>query len=133
MPLDHQVDEEENVLVSRATGVLDAATLLSHMENVRSEARLRPGFRSFVDLSGADLCQLDANTVRRAAEVTRGFDRGQEPVRVAVLAPTDVAFGLARMYAALVESLQREVRVFREADAARAWLGIAKPEGDLAA
>jgi hypothetical protein len=132
MPLDHQVDEEHNLLVSRATGELDVASLLSYMESVRQEKRLRPGYRSFVDLSGADLCRVDAHAVRRAAEVVRRFEHGDEPVRVAFLAPQDVAFGLARMYGVLVESLRREVGVFRDAAAAYAWLGLSEPEADPA-
>ena len=113
-------------------GELDATSLLSYMESVRQEKRLRPGYRSFVDLSGADLCRVDANAVRRAAEVVGRFEHGDERVRVALLAPSDVAFGLARMYGTLVESFQREVRVFRDAAAACAWLGISDPEGQLA-
>ena len=71
--------------------------------------------------------------MRRAAEIARRFDERTGSVRVAVLAPSDVAFGLARMYSILVDSLQREVRVFRRAAEARAWLCVANPEGDIAA
>jgi hypothetical protein len=41
---------------------------------------------------------------------------------VAVLAPSDVTFGLARMFAMLVDSRSGEVRVFRDEEPARTWL-----------
>jgi hypothetical protein len=133
MPIALDVDEERNVLVSRATGELGVDELIAYMAELKRETRLRPGYRSYVDFSAADPSRIDAAAIRRVVDVASGFDPALGPVRVAVFAPSDLAFGLARIYAALVESLQREVRVFRDAADARAWLCLAGPGGDLAA
>lgn len=45
-----------------------------------------------------------------------------EPQRVALVAAQDIAFGLSRMYEALREHATFEVRIFRDAEKARAWL-----------
>ena len=112
---------------------MDGSTLLKHLEQVKQDVRLRPGYRSFFDLSKAvPGAEIDGEFVRRAAEVARRFDAQTGAVRVAVLAPTDVTFGLARMSATLVDSLQREVRVFREAAEAHAWLCGHEAEAETA-
>jgi len=44
--------------------------------------------------------------------------------KVAVLAPGDVSFGLARMCEAFSDGAPWKFEVFRSADAALAWLGV---------
>jgi hypothetical protein len=44
------------------------------------------------------------------------------PGRYAILVTSDVAFGIARMYGAFVEDGLLDLRVFRDADEAMAWL-----------
>jgi hypothetical protein len=44
--------------------------------------------------------------------------------RVAVVAPKDLSFGLARMYDAFADSIPWNFVVFRAMDAALAWLGL---------
>ena len=133
MPLHCDIDESKNLVVARVSGRVDPEDLLAHLTRVNEDARLRPGYHSWFDLSEADPGDIGADFVRRAVEIARRFDERTGSVRVAVLAPSDVAFGLARMYSILVDSLQREVRVFRGAAEARAWLCVANPEGDIAA
>ena len=46
--------------------------------------------------------------------------------KVAVIAPKDVSFGLARMYEAFSSDIEWEFVVFRSARAALAWLGLSE-------
>ena len=133
MPFDRHIDEEANLLVARLSGEIDAGTLLSEIEAAKHDGRLQPGYRTYIDLTDAVPAGIDGETVRRAAQIACQFDAKEGPVRVAILAKSDVAYGLARMYATLSEQLQRHVAVFRDPAPARRWLGITDPEGDLAA
>jgi hypothetical protein len=45
-------------------------------------------------------------------------------VRRAFVASADTAFGLARMFALRAESMGQTIHVFRDRDAAEAWLGL---------
>jgi len=128
MPLEHEIDETRNLVKSRIHGCVDPEALLEYLTNLEQDARLRPGYRSWLDLSEADPGDLGADFVRRAAEVARRFDERAGGVRMAVFAPGDLVFGLARMYSMMVDTLQREVRVFRDAAEARAWLCVAEGE-----
>lgn len=49
--------------------------------------------------------------------------------RVAVVAPADLSFGLARMYEVFSDHIPWEFAVFRESESARAWLGFSRSNG----
>ena len=65
-----------------------------------------------MDLSGEEL--------REIAEV--GAERDEEPGRVALLADSDLIYGLGRMYEVIRSSPSAEYRVFRTEPEALAWL-----------
>ena len=50
-----------------------------------------------------------------------------------LVAPADVAFGLARMWEILAEGIGWQTQVFREPAAAEAWARAGRPEGRSAA
>jgi hypothetical protein len=56
-------------------------------------------------------------------------NHGAPPSRVAIVAPTSLLFGLARMYQTCRELAggTRDVRVFRSRAAAAAWLDTPRP------
>lgn len=123
MPVDVRIDEERNLVLIDVSGPIGPDALLDHVERLRTDPRIRPGFRLWFDTSGAEPGPgIDGEFVRRVAEVTSTFGDRTGVARVAILAPADLTFGLARMFAMLVEPRSGEVRVFRQAEAARAWL-----------
>ncbi|HKJ24948.1 MAG TPA: STAS/SEC14 domain-containing protein [Myxococcota bacterium] len=133
MPVEHEIDEARNLVKARIQGPIDPDGLIEYLTSLEQDARLRPGYRAWFDLSEADPGDLGAGFVRRAADVAQRFDERAGGIRIAVLAPGDLVFGLARMYSMMVDTLQREVRVFRDAAEARAWLCVAEPEDGRAA
>ncbi len=132
MPISYRVLEDANVLVTELSDPVDPRSLLEHLERVKQEPRLAPGYRSLFDVSRVFDCNLTTEAIRAAARIAARADERLGAVRVAVLAPHDLAFGLGRMYAALTESLQREVRVFRTASEAHGWLDLDPAELDAA-
>lgn len=44
--------------------------------------------------------------------------------KIAVIAPKDLSFGMARMFEAFSDTVPFNFGVFREIDAALAWLGV---------
>ena len=85
---------------------VDYVKLLILLEQTRSSGRSSEALRSLAGL------------------LEKSFERGATQWRVAVVAPGDHSFGLARMYEAFSGSLPWEFRVFRDSDEARAWLGV---------
>jgi hypothetical protein len=67
---------------------------------------------------------VEATSLREAATTFRGLDTTVFETRVAILATSDVAFGLARMYQSFRGDSTVEFEVFRDRAAALEWLGL---------
>jgi hypothetical protein len=74
------------------------------------------------DVTGVDVAAESVrDAARRAGEyVDSRLDGG----KLAIVAPRDLLFGMARMYEILRGDSPVEVRVFREREEAESWLGI---------
>jgi hypothetical protein len=77
------------------------------------------------DLSDVTIVDVAAESIRDAARraeqyVDSRLDRG----KLAIVAPRDLLFGMARMYEILRSDSAVEVRVFRAREEAESWLGI---------
>jgi len=80
--------------------------LLVDLRETNSSSRSPEALLHFAESVEVKLADISANT------------------RVAVVAPKDLSFGLARMYEILAGSVQWNFVVFRAMDAAFAWLGL---------
>jgi hypothetical protein len=89
-----------------------------------------PNLNELVDVSEADVSEVTTNALRRVAEFTKSIlnRHGVEFVKLAVYAPGDLPYGLARMYSAFADESPETVRVFRDLAAAKRWLGSANRE-----
>ena len=78
-----------------------------------------------VDLREADSRSRGAPALRQLAEWVRTSLEGvKSRPKVAVVAPKDLSFGLARMYGCYSGIELWDFTVFRAIDAALAWLGM---------
>jgi len=96
--------------------------MLANLDRIASDPDFDPEFNQLSDASLATDTDLSAENIRRLY---------QRPVfsatsRRAVIAPTNFAYGMARMIQVYVESSRAAVRVevFRDRAAALKWLGV---------
>ena len=127
MPLSHRVLEDGLLVVSDASGDLGDDELLDYMQRLDADESIRPTARSLVDFSSLDSCEVGSETVRAAARIAEEWYTPAKSYRVAVVAPSDVAYGLARMYATLADGNASAVRTFRTREDALRWLEIEEP------
>lgn len=117
--VEYRYDPERKLLLGKISGVLRAADFGDSIPDVPI------GTLELLDARGAEKAELSSSEVRELAERDmRGPDRIS---RLALLADTEVGFGLGRMYQTLSESMTTEVRVFRDENAAWEWLGLEPP------
>lgn len=98
---------------------------LSFYTKLYNSQTFDPSVNMLVDLR-------ETNSALRSSEVLHMFadfvKRRLEDVstrpKVAVVAPKDLSFGLARMYEAFADSVPWNFAVFRAMDAALAWMGV---------
>ena len=133
MPAFYVILKEPALLVSRYTGCLTSGDVLDTLTRYLDDPRYDPAHSHLVDLRQATEFDIDFGRMMRLATRLEPFYTRRAPgARSAILAPQDVAFGVARMYQSLVgERMQNEVGVFRQPEAAAAFLGIAPDSAAL--
>lgn len=84
-----------------------------------------PSMNLLVDLREADSSTRSSEILQRFAEFVRmTLKDATTNTKVAVVAPRDLTFGLARMYEVFTDPVPWNFVVFRAMDAALAWLGL---------
>ena len=120
MPMRHTIDSTRGMLFVVAEGETTQAERLAAMQAWLNDPEFRPGLHTLADFSEsaivATLAELGeiVGYIRRHASAI-----GQK--KIAIVSARPVSFGVARQFAALVPA-HLTVRVFKDRDAALAWL-----------
>ena len=112
---------EGDILYTTIEGATGYADVKAYMDLVIAEPWFRPGMPSIVDcrqvkslFSISDLRKTAADARERPEMKVRG--------RVAVIATSNLIYGLLRMYEVFSEGGPSEMRVFRQPEEGLAWL-----------
>jgi hypothetical protein len=131
MPIDYRIDDARRLVLVHGHGTVTDEEVFAYQREVWSRPDVE-GFDELVDMTGVEHIALpSADRVQDLARLSAGMDTCSRASRLAVVAPTDVAFGLGRMYQThreLDPRSTKEVGVFRTRPEALAFLGIDEPE-----
>ena len=117
------VDKGRRLILSNASGTLTDEDVIKYTDWVRSDPTLAE-YDMLMDLRGVEQVQVTSEGLRGAAVRIPTRDEAEEHYRIAIVAESDLAFGMSRMYETFRARAVGEVRVFRDISKARAWLGI---------
>jgi hypothetical protein len=120
MPASYRIDGQRRTIFSSAVGLLVDADMRRHQRDLLSDPEFDSTFDQLWDLRGVERNDLTGGLLRDLSKVTP-FARG---VKRALVAPSDIDFGMARMFQLLHDHAPEEVRVFRTMEEAEAWLGL---------
>ena len=121
MPSDFSIVPEHRVVVSKGSGVFTHADFLDHMSRLGVDPHFNPDFDQIVDCRAIAKMDLSADQISDLASRSV-FAAGS---RRAFVVPSEVQFGLTRMFAAYREvRTGQQVGVFRSMDEALSWLGL---------
>lgn len=122
MPISYRIDPERQLILTRAWGVLTDAELLAHKDRLLHDAAFDPGMPELSDVRAIE--RLDVTTVGVKAMVAHDTAHSERRSghRLALVVPTDEAFGMARMYQLMGKRDDGSVAVFRTLPDAEAWL-----------
>ncbi len=127
MPGTFTIVEARSLVLSRGWGVITEQELLEHVTALRADPRFKPHFHQLGDLRDATGYAGTTATIRRMAQLSP-FGSGS---RRAVVAGTDVIYGMMRMFQILRDDLPDEIEVFRDLVAAFEWLGLMAERDEL--
>jgi hypothetical protein len=77
---------------------------------------------SLADFSQATRLDVSTEAIRQVVDLCIQAAEANADTVVAVVVPTDLGFGLARMWEMLSSRTSWEIRVFREVEVARSWI-----------
>ena len=129
MPIVYRIDHENRIVLARAYGVLTDEDVFNYQHSVWSGPELA-GYNELGEMAGVtDIAIPSIHRVRDLAMTAAEMD-SEVMAKVAIVAPEDLGFGLARMFQAYREmekASRKVVGVFRTLEEAFAWLKIANP------
>lgn len=123
MTVKSTIDPNSGVIVHAVTGTLDLDEVVGALERILNHPLFTPGSDVLWDFSYAITGGLDARELRSLVRrVGERMDGRGEGYKIALVAPRDVDYGLARMYEAYASELPVELSVFRSSGEAWDWL-----------
>jgi hypothetical protein len=119
MRIEREVSVADRVVVLRVIGALGDPELASLASEIRNAPGVEPDFSFLIDLRQADGRSVTSEGVRALAEQSLVVSQQS---RRAVVVPSALGFGMARMYGMLREPGGGAVQVFHDFDEARRWV-----------
>src|SRR5215208_612021 len=119
MPLIFQIDKEEQMIRSFGSGVLTVSDLLAYFAETRSHPDYEPSMNRVMDLRR--VTQLPSSEDIRSLAAFARTKAPVETARMAIIAPSDLAFGVSMMFKAFVGYGERLI-VVRDEIEAMEWL-----------
>jgi hypothetical protein len=123
MPIVYSIDPSRNRVTLTYTGTITDRELFDVFDRLYRDPAHRIGMDELSDLRAVHNVTVTSVGLQALADqASRSLDQARQTWRVAVVAPQDVAFGLARMYGLFREDSPELVRVFRDLASAEEWL-----------
>jgi len=123
MPLTFVVDKQAGILRSHGTGVLTTGDLLKYFAESHADPNYVPAMHRVMDLR--EVSQLPSSDDIRSLATFARTKAPVETARMAIIASSDLAFGVSMMFKAFVGYGERLIVVRDEAEAID-WLTRAK-------
>jgi hypothetical protein len=121
MPTSYTIDAARNVVYTMFSGVTTDLDLFAHVSALQADPRFSPDMAELVDLSEITRADVTSSGIQSVAR-TPAHAR---TARRAFVAPTDVLFGLTRMYQSYWnDGAQDRLAIFRAREPALEWLGV---------
>jgi len=119
MPTFYKIDKERRVVISSGSGVVTLADGMAHQQRLLNDPDFDPSFSQIADFAQITQFEISASDLEKLAE--KNIFSAQS--RRALIVPTDVGFGLGRMFEIMRENLGEEnIRIFRNLDEALDWV-----------
>lgn len=123
MPVTYDIDTVRGVITMRAYGAVTPDEFQTARVAIQSDPAHQPGLRFLVDLRDVKRFALSGDDVDALARdrTSLYFEPGTP---LAVVAGTDEAFGLSRMYQIMRGGGAEDIRIFTRMRDAEQWLGL---------
>lgn len=125
MPFEYTIDSDQQLVVSRATGTVTDAEVITHRNRLMKDSSFDPScYNQLIDMTHVEQLDLSATTIQN---LIRNNPWGHGTHR-ALVAPTTVLYGISRMIQNYLEGNADTIEIFDSVETALQWLGQRNPE-----
>ncbi len=129
MPYVLKSDNDLGCIFIRWRGTFSREEGAAHYREIAGLVSFQQGSHLFHDVRLVDV-NVPASEIREVARAKSPNVDSDNDRKVAVLAPSDLGFGMMRMLASVREHPGLTLNVFRDLEQAKAWLGLPADLGD---
>ena len=130
MPHSAQFLDNLGLVVFRFWGDVEYDEIRNAFDEAVNLPGFRPNLKAIVDARDATT-QMTGSDVQKLASYAQKTDPLWGESKWAILASSDLVFGLSRMYSALTSEYEVKTLVFRTLENASDWLEIGAPVSDI--
>ncbi len=116
MPLDYVYDSTLKAVRTTVTGTLQEEEVITHLRKMRDDDEVPSGIIEIVDFSTADDFAIRVSAAGRIAFIIPELRERKDYRGTVFFAPSDLAFGMARVFQTLLEQLGQEAEIYRDWD-----------------
>ena len=131
MPIEHKIREDLRLIISIHSGSIPDQVFLESYQELLFKEEIYLTYNHLLDLRNTDSSIRSTNALKIVVEKAQEMSKGKTYLKnkFAIVAKTDLSFGLSRMFQGLSSPFPKEVLVFRDIKKALAWLEL--PENVL--
>lgn len=121
----YKIISDKNLLWYKPTGIMRGKVIMAYIKGVLEDPDYQAGLLEFIDLSGVSEWQLSLAEIEH---VTHFDSIDMSPIKkiakTGIYAPTDIAFGMARMYQSLAERYHAHICISKQMQEVVRYLGF---------
>jgi hypothetical protein len=121
MPIRYDIDEVRGLIRTRCVGETTLAEVTKHFEELRADPRLPKRVSVLLDLTALATAP-DRDQLRSVVAEVKEVGASLRWGALAIVARTDLLFGMSRILAVFVEEVFTKTGVFRQLAEAERWL-----------
>jgi hypothetical protein len=127
MPIRYDIDRDQRLVIATVQGVLTEAEIFNYQREVWSQPE-NSGYGELIDMTAvSEIESATPSGMSRLADLSSSMDAPDSPSKLAIVATSNLHFGLGRRYQARREMARKStkvVSVFRGRQEALEWLGV---------
>jgi hypothetical protein len=125
----YSIIPQRNLIIYRPTGTISAKDIIDYIQDVVNDENFSEGLLEYIDLSKVDEWKLDHNAVEKVTYIdSNGMGTIKKINKCAIFAPSDIAFGMARMYQNFAEKYNSNIYISRVLEDVLTFLELKKED-----
>ncbi|MCK4775459.1 MAG: STAS/SEC14 domain-containing protein [Candidatus Krumholzibacteria bacterium] len=124
MSIKYEIEPRKGVILTTVSGTVTEEEVTKYLGEVFLHPKRGHPYREIFDLRDVTKFDVDMEGARRIVAFAKHYQAHWENGQVALVAPRDYEFGMARVIGAYADDMPFEFRVFRNMNDAKAWIEL---------